>query len=97
MKRLFILFTAVAAMGFYTQTAHAQREIIVEKGRPHTRRLYVIENHRPVRRVVFVDEGGRYYQVVDRRRVYVERYYETYPTQYFYRDGRVRPGISITF
>ncbi|RYD68659.1 MAG: hypothetical protein EOP84_29840 [Verrucomicrobiaceae bacterium] len=63
-----------------------------------TRTIYVIENRRPVRRVVYVDPSGYYYRVVSGRRVRVrERYYTSYPSRYFYSDGRPRVGISFSF
>ena len=101
MKKLPLFLVALLTFGgFGLATASAQREVIVENNRPvrySVRRAYVIENHRPVRREVFVDEGGRYFRVVKGRRVFIDRHYDEYPTQYFTRDGRVRPGIRITF
>jgi hypothetical protein len=63
-----------------------------------TRSIYVIERGRPVERVVFMDASGRYYRMVDGRRLYVqERYYDSYPTKYYYPDGRRRVTISLPF
>jgi len=66
--------------------------------RGSTRSIYVIERNRPVQRVVYVEPGGRYYRWVDGRRVYVTgRYYTSYPSRYYYADGRPRVGVSIHF
>ncbi len=63
-----------------------------------TRTIYVIENHRPVRRVVYVDPSGYYYRIVSGRRVRIrDRYFTSYPSRYFYPDGRRRIGISFSF
>jgi hypothetical protein len=63
-----------------------------------TRTIYVIENRRPVRRVVYVDDSGSYYRVVSGRRSYIRsRYYTSYPSRYYYADGRPRVGVSINF
>ena len=112
MKKLILLLTAVLGLGFSTQTASAQRrEVIVEKlpkrnlndgydrsyNRRRTKRVYVIENNRPVRRELFIDGGGRYYREDGGQRIFIDRHYDSYPSRYFYRDGRVRPGISINF
>lgn len=62
-----------------------------------SRTIFVIERDRPVERVVYMDPDGRYYRFVDGRRVYVqERYYESYPSKYYYPDGRRRSGVTIT-
>jgi hypothetical protein len=62
-----------------------------------TRNIYVIEHNRPVERVVYIDDGGRYYRWIDGERVYVrERYYDSYPTRYYYRDGRPRVNIHFS-
>jgi hypothetical protein len=62
-----------------------------------SRTVYVIENRRPVRRVVYVD-NGRYYRIVSGRRVYVTgRCFTSYPSHYYYSDGRPRVGVSIRF
>ena len=62
-----------------------------------TRNIYVIEHNRPVQRVVYIDDGGRYYRWIDGERVYVrERYYDSYPSQYYYRDGRPRVNIHFS-
>ena len=58
----------------------------------------MIENHRPVRRVVYVDDRGGYYRIVSGRRIYVhDRYFTSYPSRYYYADGRPRVGVSIHF
>jgi hypothetical protein len=63
-----------------------------------SRTIYVIENRRPVRRVVYIDDRGRYYRHVGGRRVYVtQRYFTSYPSRYYYADGRPRIGVSINF
>jgi len=63
-----------------------------------TRTIYVVEQNRPVERVVYVSPDGRYYRWLDGRRVYVTgRYYTSYPTRYYYADGRPRVGVSIHF
>jgi hypothetical protein len=64
--------------------------------RDRSRTIYVIERNRPVRRVVYLAPDGRYYRIRGGRRVFVqERYYTTYPSRYFYRDGRPRVNIRI--
>lgn len=68
------------------------------RSRDRTRTIYVIENRRPVERVVYVDGDGGYYRVVDGRRSYVRsRYYTSYPSRYYYADGRRRVGFSFFF
>jgi hypothetical protein len=63
-----------------------------------SRSIYVIERNRPVERVVYVDSAGRYYRVVDGRRSYVqEHYYESFPSKYYYPDGRRRVTITLPF
>ena len=67
-------------------------------GRERSRTIYVIENNRPVSRVVYVDDSGGYYRHVNGRRAYVRgRYYTSYPSRYYYSDGRPRVGISVNF
>ena len=67
-------------------------------GRDRTRTIYVIERNRPVEQVVFVDSDGRYYRSVDGRRVDIrERYFESYPSKYYYPDGRRRVTITLPF
>lgn len=62
------------------------------------RSIYVIERDRPVERVVFIDPGGHYYRIVDGRRIYIrDRYYESYPSKYYYPDGRRRVTITLPF
>lgn len=62
-----------------------------------TRNIYVIEHNRPVQRVVYVGDNGRYYRWIDGERVYVrERYYDSYPSRYYYRDGRPRVNIHFS-
>jgi hypothetical protein len=66
--------------------------------RDRSRTIYVIERNRPVRRVVYVSPGGGYYRIVDGRRRYVSgRYYTSYPSRYYYSDGRPRVGVSVSF
>lgn len=68
------------------------------KHHDRTRTIYVIENHRPVERVVYVDDGGRYYRYSGGSRTYVRgRYFTSYPSRYYYNDGRPRIGVSINF
>jgi len=63
-----------------------------------TRSLYFIERNRPVKRVVYINPGGGYYRVIGGRRVVVrERYYTSYPSRYYYPDGRRRIGIRFSF
>ena len=101
MKKLPLLLAALFCFGAINgTTANAAPEVIVENGRPvHyvTRKVFVIENHRPVRREIFVDDGGRYFRIEKGRRVFVEHVYEKYPDQYFDKEGRVRPGVTINF
>jgi hypothetical protein len=112
MKKVLLVLAAVLAIPFSAQVARAQeREVVVEKApkrnlndgydraynKHRTKRVYVIENHRPVRREVFIDERGRYYREDAGQRVFIEQHYDSYPSRYFFRDGRVRPGISINF
>jgi hypothetical protein len=67
-------------------------------GRHKTRTLYFIERNRPVRRVVYVNPGGGYYRIIGGRRVVVrDRYYTSYPSRYYYPDGRRRVGVSFSF
>lgn len=62
-----------------------------------TRTIYVIENRRPVRRVVYVHPSGYYYRVVGGRHLRIrDRYYTSYPSRYYYSDGRPRVGISLS-
>jgi len=64
----------------------------------HTRELYFIERGRPVRRVVYVHPSGYYYRIVSGRQIRIrERYYTSYPSRYFYPDGRRRIGIRFFF
>ena len=63
-----------------------------------TRTIYVIQNNRPVRRVVYVHPSGYYYNVVSGRPVRIrDRHYTSYPSRYYYSDGRPRVGISLNF
>jgi hypothetical protein len=77
------------------------RVVYVDRGGPprdRSRTIYVIERERPVQRVVFVDANGRYYRWVDGQRVYVrEHYFESYPSKYYYPDGRRRVTITLPF
>lgn len=69
-----------------------------DRHRHRTKTLYFIERDRPVRRVVYVNPGGGYYRIVNGRRVVVrERYYTSYPSRYYYPDGRRRVGIHFSF
>lgn len=90
------LFAAVTIGGISTAEAKSKKH----KWRHHDdrqRTIYVIERNRPVARTVYYGPSG-YYRVIDGRRSYIrERYYETYPSDYYYRDGRRRAGVSITF
>jgi hypothetical protein len=62
-----------------------------------SRTIYVIHNGRPVRRVAYLDPAGYYYRIVSGRRVRVrERYYTSYPSRYYYPDGRRRIGITLS-
>ncbi len=64
--------------------------------RPRT--IFVIERDRPVERTVYVDRDGRYYRWEDGRRIYVvERHYDSYPSKYYYPDGRRRVTITLPF
>lgn len=66
--------------------------------RERSRTIYVVENSQPVERVVYIAPDGRYYRSVNGRRVYVTgRYYTSYPSEYYYRDGRRRAGVTISF
>ena len=68
------------------------------RDRHRSRSIYVIENRRPVRRVVYVDDNGGYYRYIGGRRSYVSgRYFTSYPSRYYYSDGRPRVGVSINF
>src|SRR5262245_48274074 len=102
MKRL--LFSALfGAMALGTPMAEARHDHHRSHGdhwRDHhgSRTIYVIENRRPVRRVVYVDDSGGYYRYVGGHRSYVRgRYYTSYPSRYYYADGRPRVGVSIDF
>ena len=112
MKKLLILAMVAVVVGLGVSTpAMAQARAYIVKSpkrnlndgydkyynRHRTKAVYVIENRRPVRRTVFVDGRGRYYREVGGRQVFIERHYDTFPTRYYYRDGRPRPGISINF
>ena len=60
--------------------------------------MWVIERSRPVKRVVYIDSRGRHYRRVSGRTVYVrERIFDSYPSRYYYADGRPRAGIRISF
>lgn len=76
------------------------RTVYVDRDGPRdrTRTIYVIERERPVQRVVYVDGDGRYYRWIDGRRAYVrERYFDSYPSKYYYPDGRRRVTITLPF
>lgn len=104
MKRIFS-YAILALMTFgMVSTAEAKKKPHGHKhhgfGHKHhrTKTIYVIENRRPVSRVVYVDDDGRYYRHVGGRRSYIRgRYFTSYPSRYYYPDGRPRAGISIRF
>ena len=102
MKRL-ILFGVLAVTTLATvPTAEAKKKYHGDRhywrDGDRTRTIYVVENRRPVRRVVYVDDSGGYYRYLDGRRSYVRgRYFTSYPSRYFYDDGRPRVGVSIDF
>ena len=102
MKRA-ILCSVLSAIGLaIVPTAEARHDYVVRDGwhddHHDSRSIYVIENRRPVRRVVYVDDSGRYYRYSSGRRIYVTgRYFTSYPSQYYYSDGRPRVGVSIGF
>lgn len=97
------ILTAVAAAVLTGGALTAQaRDRDHDRGRHvdrhrRSREVYVVERNRPVRRTVFVDERGRYYRENGGRRVFVTRFFNSYPERYYYRDGRRRAGISIHF
>ena len=65
--------------------------------RDRTRTVYVIERNRPVQRVVYVSPDGSYYRIIDGRRSYLSgRYYNSYPSRYYYPDGRRRVNVSFS-
>jgi len=109
MKKLLILLLLSGLMLGSINTADARpRDRYVTKSKvvksksvrrvDRTRSIYVIERNRPVRRVVYVNDSGRYYHWSGGRRVYVTgRYYTSYPSRYYYRDGRPRIGVNIRF
>jgi hypothetical protein len=67
-------------------------------GQDRSRSIYVIERDRPVERIVFVDSDGRYYRLEGGRRTYIrDHYYESYPSKYYYPDGRRRITITLPF
>ena len=73
---------------------HRPPVVVVDR----TRVVWVIENGRPVKRVVYVNSRGKYYRRVGGRQVFVtQRYFSSYPSKYYYQDGRRRPGITINF
>jgi|GEM_PF-2922621 len=66
--------------------------------RDRTRTIYVIQGNRPVEQTVYIGTDGRYYRSVDGRRSYIsERHYESYPSKYYYPDGRRRLTITLPF
>lgn len=85
--------------GYYDKDRDRDRDHDREGSRrDRTRTLYFIERDRPVQREVYVDGDGRYYRYSAGRRVYVrERYYESYPSKYYYPDGRRRVTITLPF
>jgi hypothetical protein len=100
MKRA-LLYSIAATMALGSATTADAKHY---RGREHwehgdrTRTIYVVENRRPVRRVVYVDDSGRYYHHVHGHRVYVHgRVFTSYPSRYFYSDGRPRVGVAINF
>lgn len=69
-----------------------------DRGQDRTRTLYFIERNRPVERTVYVDSEGRYYRWEDGRRNYIrDGYYTSYPSKYYYPDGRRRVTITLPF
>lgn len=113
MRKIPFLLLALGGLGFLTQVAplQAQSRIYRERApkrdlndgydkyynRDRERDVYLIENRRPVRRRVFVGRDGRYYRRDGERRVFIDRHYDSYPSEYYYRDGRARPGIRVDF
>ena len=103
MKRLFLCAVLAATTLAIVPTADAKKKYHYRDGdswRHHerSRTIYVIENRRPVRRVAYVDDDGGYYHYVGGRRSYVRgRYFTSYPSRYYYADGRPRVGVSINF
>jgi hypothetical protein len=80
--------SARADFFFFGHHHHHGPSVEVSFGAP--RSVYVIEHDRPVQRVVYVD-NGRYFRVIDGRRVYLhDRVYTSYPSHYYYPDGRRR-------
>ncbi|MHA3775151.1 hypothetical protein ACXR0O_26815 [Verrucomicrobiota bacterium sgz303538] len=68
------------------------------KTKVRTNTVYIIERGRPVRHVVYVHPSGYYYRVIGGRQVRIrERYFTSYPSRYFYPDGRRRVGVSFSF
>ena len=66
--------------------------------RDRTRSIYIIQGNRPVQQTVYIGSDGRYYRSIEGRRSYVsERYYESYPSKYYYPDGRRRVTITLPF
>jgi hypothetical protein len=102
MKRIFF-YTVLAAITLGAMPAaeakkkyHGDRHHWRDSDR--TRTIYVIENRRPVQRVVYIDDSGRYYRYYGERRSYIRgRYFTSYPSRYYYSDGRPRVGVSINF
>jgi hypothetical protein len=110
---LFTLFAAVFAGGMASAEAkpkhHGHDRGRYDKSYRHhpgehsqyrgrTRTIYVIERGRPVRRVVYASPGGGYYRVIDGRRSTVRgRTFTSYPSKYYYPDGRRRLNVSFSF
>jgi hypothetical protein len=95
---------ALALMAFGTVTTAEAKHRHHHDDKHHwsdhhrSRTIYVIENNRPVSRVAYVDDRGGYYRYIDGRRVYVRgRYFTSYPSRYYYPNGRPRVGVSIHF
>jgi hypothetical protein len=101
--KILIPLATLAMMAFGSiSTAEAKKKHHHDRdnwgGRERSRTIYVIENQRPVSRVVYVDDRGGYYRYVDGRRSYIRgRYYNSYPSRYYYSDGRPRVGVSLSF
>src|SRR5262245_38600602 len=104
MKRLFFCTVLAAIVLGAAPAAEAKKKYKYHGHGDHwhndhrTRTIYVIENRRPVRRVVYIDDRGSYYRYSGGHRYYVRgRYFTSYPSRYYYADGRPRIGVSINF
>lgn len=103
MKKLILTAIAAAVLtgGAFTAQArdhdHDRDRRHHDEDHRHSRDVYVVEHNRPIRRSVFIDERGRYYRENGGRRIFVTRYFNSYPERYYYPDGRRRVGLSIHF